>query len=63
MEGWIKKCEMRQVNVRAVLDKLQMCREAGIDVDRIPLSLEFGELLRMSTEKIRGLTEIEACHR
>jgi len=55
VERWIAKCRMRSVSVRAVLDKLSACRDAGIDVDRIPLSLTLSDILRFSVQKIRTM--------
>jgi len=57
VQHWVNRCEMRRVNLRAVLDKLAMLRDSGVDIDRIPLSVSVGEILRFSVPKIRAITE------
>jgi hypothetical protein len=47
--------EKRIVPFRAVLDKLEECALAGIDLDRIPLSLTVSDLIRMPVMKIQEL--------
>lgn len=43
--------------MRAFWDKLEMCRDAGIDVDKVPLSLTISEVIRMPIEKLRSLAD------
>jgi hypothetical protein len=38
--------------MRAILDKLNECKAAGVDIDRIPLSLTVKDLLRMPVLEI-----------
>ncbi len=57
VQAWTKRCKpYRHVTERAVLDKLRMCQEAGVDIDKIPMSLTVGDLVRMSVQAIGTLT-------
>jgi hypothetical protein len=46
--------------MRAFYDKLEICRDAGIDVDKIPLSLTISDVIRMPIERIRELANSNA---
>lgn len=53
MRHWASKIhEPRRVSMRAILDKLNECKAAGVDIDRIPLSLTVKDLLRMPVLEI-----------
>ena len=57
MDHWTKQCEIRHVNLRLVLEKLSICQDAGVDVDRLPGIMTVGDVLRLSVEKIREVSE------
>lgn len=45
------------VSNRAILDRLRQLSEAGIDLDRIPLSLTVSDLIRMPVVEIAELAQ------
>jgi hypothetical protein len=47
----------RTVSLAAVFTKLRECSLAGVDVDKIPLDLTMGEVLRMTVLEIKELTD------
>lgn len=63
MKMWTSRAEhsVRRVSERAILDKLQECADAGINLDRIPLNISVGDLLRMPVVEIAALAGGSEC--